>query len=448
MKKVDNSNQELKAYKFELSIRKHSKQHKNIIQTMGNCRKVWNTFLAQINQDYADYKTCQVLTQLNGGDKTKLKYDFAHSFDPYSDLSKQLPKLKKDLEYLALTSATILQLKTKTLADSIKKYRNGECGKISFKKKFNSNSFSCNFGIKPDLINNRIYIPKIGFIRFKNKSNREILGKIINVTISKSRDKFYISIQTKRNLSQINPLDLGLTPENSLIGIDMGVKKFITLSNNEYVEFEFQGKIIDSRNLNSSAIYKDAYEKLIKLQKQLSLKKKGSANFLKNKSQVSKQHKYIKDLRLDFLNKLSTALVRKYPYIAVEHLKIKNMTKSSKGNKSQPGRMVKQKRGLNRSITRQGWSIFFELLAYKLKYSYGTELIRINPKNTSLTCNKCKHTNKKNRKSQSKFVCMSCNYVANADNNASENIKSAGHAELLKVADCDCNANLTATKHK
>ena len=448
LKKVDNSNQELKAYKFELIVRDKSKLHKGLIQTIGNCRKVWNMYLAELNQDYSDYKTCQVLTHMNGGSKDDLKYEFNHNFDPYLDLSKKLPKLKKDLPYLALTSSTVLQMKVKTLSDSVVKYRKGECGAITFKKKFQGNSFSCNFGLKPDLANNRIYIPKLGYIRYRNNKHRDILGKIINITISKEQDKFYISIQTKRNLSQINPTDLNLTPENSMIGIDMGVKNLITISDGKYVEFEFQGKKIDSRKLNSTNLYKKDYLKLNNLQKSLSKKKKGSKNFLKAKKKVSKQYKHIKDLRLDFLHKLSTAIVIKYPYIAVEDLKIKNMSHSSKGTIKQPGRKVKQKRGLNRVITRQGWGILFIFLEYKLKYLYGTNLTKVNPKNTSRKCNKCGYTNKKNRKSQSSFVCINCNHSANADDNASNNIKSAGLAELLIVADCHCDVKPRTKKSK
>lgn len=439
---------ELKGYKFELIVRKNSKIHQGLLQTMGNCRKVWNLFLHQLNEDYYDYKTCQVLTNMNGGLKDALKYEFNHHFDPYSDLSKQLPILKKELKYLTLTSSTILQIQTKTLADSIKKYRKGECGAIEFKKKFNSNSFSCNFGIKVDLENNRVYIPKLGYIRYRNSSNREIKGKVINVTVSKELEKFYISIQTKRTLSQVNPLDLGLTPENNMIGIDMGVKNFITLSDGKYVEFEFQGKILDSRNLNCASIYQKEYNKLGKLQKSFAKKIKHSNNWIKFKKKISKQNKHIKDLRLDFLHKLSTALVNKFPYIAVEQLKIKNMSKSAKGTIEQPGRKVKQKKGLNRSISRQGWGMFFGFIRYKLKYIYGTILVDVNPKNTSRKCNICGYTNKKNRKSQSEFVCISCKHTANADENASNNIKSAGLAELLKVADCDCKLNSCATLYK
>ena len=448
MKKVDNSNQELKAYKFELIVRDKSKLHKGLIQTIGNCRKVWNMYLAELNQDYSDYKTCQVLTHMNGGSKDDLKYEFNHHFDPYSDLSKKLPKLKKDLPYLALTSSTALQMKVKTLSDSVVKYRKGECGAITFKKKFQGNSFSCNFGLKPDLANNRIYIPKLGYVRYRNKSNRDILGKIINITISKEQDKFYISIQTKRNLSQINPTDLNLTPENSMIGIDMGVKNLITISDGKYVEFEFQGKKIDSRNLNSSSLYNKEYDKLGRLQKTLARKTKNSNNYILIKKQITKQHKHIRNIRFDFLQKLTTALVIKYPYIAVEKLKVKNMSQSAQGTLIKPGRRVKQKKGLNRSITRQGWSMCFAFLEYKLKYLYGTKLIWVNPKNTSRKCNKCGYINKKNRKSQSSFVCINCNHSANADDNASDNIKDAGQAELLNNADKYWNTHLNSILNK
>jgi putative transposase len=112
------------------------------------------------------------------------------------------------------------------------------------------------------------------------------------------------------------------------------------------------------------------------------------------------------------------------------------MTSKTKGTVEKPSKNASAKRGLNRVITQQSWGLFFELLEYKLS-ERGGQLIKVDPKYTSQTCNKCGHISKENRQSQSKFVCTSCGYSANADINASKNILDRGmhgNNALLKIA--------------
>jgi len=120
-------------------------------------------------------------------------------------------------------------------------------------------------------------------------------------------------------------------------------------------------------------------------------------------------------------------LVESYDFIAAEDLKVKNMTKSAKGTLAKPGKNVKAKSGLNRSILSQGWSIFLKMLEYKSDW-YGKRLVKVDPRYTSQTCNKCGYVSKKNRKSQAKFVCGSCWLKINADLNAARVILQRGLA--------------------
>lgn len=308
---------------------------------------------------------------------------------------------------------------TKDLSDAFVDFKSKSKGMVKAKKK-HINKFSFNSSIKLDIENSRIFIPKIGYTRFKQ--TRPILGKPFNVTISKQVDKWFVTIQTKRDLSPINPTELGLT--DKVVGIDLGIKKFIAIS--EDLDFEFRGKIYNTLKIQNIDIYGDKFEQLAKLQKKLSKKQVASKNFIKMKKKIAKLHKHIADTRQDFLHKLSTAIVKKYPNIAVENLKIKNMSKSSKGTKIKPGKNVKSKQGLNRSILRQGWGMFLTFLAYKLKYNYNVELMKFNPKNTSRKCSRCGHIHKNNRKSQAVFLCVKCGFKCNADKNSSYNISAAG----------------------
>lgn len=107
------------------------------------------------------------------------------------------------------------------------------------------------------------------------------------------------------------------------------------------------------------------------------------------------------------------------------------MSKSAKGTVEEPGKNVKAKSGLNKSILDQGWHEFQRQLGYKLDWA-GGRLILVNPKNTSRCCPRCGHTSKENRKTQAQFKCVSpnCGYTENADLVGAINVLRAGHAQL------------------
>jgi putative transposase len=151
------------------------------------------------------------------------------------------------------------------------------------------------------------------------------------------------------------------------VGLDVGVSLVVADSN---------GKKVKPLELT-----RELY-KLRKKAKQLSRKKKGSNNRAKAKAKLAKANLKIANKRKDFLHKLSFQYAENQGIVVVEDLKIKNMTKSAKGTVETPGRQVKQKQGLNRSITQQSWGMFFELLEYKL-HQRGGQLIKVDPKHTS-----------------------------------------------------------------
>jgi len=113
----------------------------------------------------------------------------------------------------------------------------------------------------------------------------------------------------------------------------------------------------------------------------------------------------------------------------MEDLRIANMTKSAKGTVEKPGKNVKAKSGLNRSILNQGWYLFQKLIEYKMFWS-GGKVVYVDPKYTSQKCSRCGHIAKENRKTQSVFKCVECKYELNADLNASKNILAEGHSVI------------------
>ena len=195
----------------------------------------------------------------------------------------------------------------------------------------------------------------------------------------------------------------------------MGIVRFATLSDGTFYE-----------PLNS---FKHHQDSLRKAQQSLSRKEKFSNNWHKAKSRVQRIHSHIADARNDFLHKVSTVISKNHAMVAVEDLKVRNMSKSAAGSVEEPGTNVSAKSGLNKSILDQGWGEFHRQLEYKLAWNGGT-LVKVSPQNTSRTCPECGHVSGENRRSQASFKCVKCGFEQNADLVGAVNILRAGHARI------------------
>lgn len=289
----------------------------------------------------------------------------------------------------------------KAICDGLKKTK----GMPKFKKKGRNDSFRYPQGFQ--LNKNSIFLPKIGWMKFHK--SREIVGKAKNITVSRKGKSWYVSIQTEIEIQ---------TPKHqsqSVIGADLGVTRFLTLSDGTYYE-----------PLNA---FRKQEQKLRREQRKLSRKIKFSKNWHMQKHKVTKQHIKITNSREDYLHKLTSRLSKNHAVIVLEDLRIKNMSKSAKGTLENPGRNVKAKSGLNKSILDQSWHKFRTMLEYKMRDT-GGQVIYINPRNTSCTCPECKHASKANRRSQSEFECEQCHHSGNADEIAARNILAVGHTVL------------------
>ncbi len=166
-----------------------------------------------------------------------------------------------------------------------------------------------------------------------------------------------------------------------------------------------------------------------RLQRKLARQTKGSKRRNQTKLAIAKISTREKDRRKDWIEKATTKLVRNYDLIAIEDLKIKNMTRSAKGTVERPGKNVAQKSGLNRVILSQGWGLFRKRLTDKANgATTPVEIVFVNPAYTSMRCSECGHAEQENRKSQAVFACTNCGHTDNADLNAAKNILAAGHA--------------------
>ncbi|MDN3509596.1 MAG: transposase [Candidatus Neptunochlamydia sp.] len=246
--------------------------------------------------------------------------------------------------------------------------------------------------------------------RFKfDEKNRDLfLLKIRWVVCRKSRSikgkHWYISIQTEHEQK------IHSHTSNSIIEIDMGIKKFTTFSS---------GKVF--KPLNSFAKLK---AKLKRYQRRLTKKTKFSTNWKKQKRKIAPLCEHIARARRDYLHKILMEISKNHPMVVVEELQVKNMSKSAKENEESFRKNVKAKSGLNRAILDQRWSIFSSILDYKLE-ELESQLVKVPP---HYPC--CKHQAKESRKTQSRFVYESCGHAANANDIGAINILARGQSSI------------------
>ena len=370
-----------KAFKFE--IMPNGNQIRRIKQFCGCSRFVFNRALAWQNEQY--------------------EQDNSFKFS-YTKIANLLPQWKKELVWLKECHSQVLQQSLKDLESAFKNFFQQRADFPKFKKKGVKESFRFPQGCKLEQQNSRIWLPKIGWVRYRN--SREVIGEIKNVTVSQKCGRFFVSIQTEFEY-QI-PIHNG-----GEIGIDMGAARFATLSNGEYFE-----------PVNAFKTYKG---KLAKLQKRLKNKVKFSQNWQKLKAKIAKLHHKITNCRKDFLHKISTQISKNHAMIYIEYLQVANMSKSAKGTVEQHGKNVAAKSGLNRAILDQSWFEFRRQLSYKTQWRGGF-LVAVPPQNSSRTCPCCGHISKENRQTQAHFECVECGYTENADVVGALNVLGRGRA--------------------
>ncbi|MCX4149022.1 MULTISPECIES: transposase [Paraburkholderia] len=260
--------------------------------------------------------------------------------------------------------------------------------------------------MKLDRENGRISLPKLGYMRYRN--SRMVLGEVRSATVSHRAGKWYVSILTRREVEQ--PI-----PHGPVVGIDVGVARFATLSDGTFIA--------------PLASFKKHEQRLAKYQRRMARKVKGSSNWKKAKARVQRIHARISNARSDFLHKASNEISKSHAMIAVEDMQVRNMSKSASGTADAPGRNIRAKSGLNKSILDQGWFEFRRQLEYKTAWRGGF-FVAVPPQNTSRTCPSCGHISADNRRTQALFACVRCSHEANADHVGAINVLERGQRLL------------------
>lgn len=255
-----------KAFKFELMP--NGAQIRKMKQFCGCSRFVFNRTLAEHQQ--------------------KREQDPKHSFNRIRANTK-LPKWKKELAWLKECHSQVLQSAIVDLETAFKNFFAKRTDFPKFKKKGEKDSFRFPQGCKLEQQNNRIWLPKIGWVRYRN--HRSISGSLKNVAVSQKCGKWYVAIQTEFETETPKP-------NGSEIGIDMGVVRFATLSDGQFFE-----------PINA---FKTLKGKLAKLQRRFKNKTKFSKNWQKLKAKISKLHHRIANIRKNYLHQISSAISKNH----------------------------------------------------------------------------------------------------------------------------------------
>ncbi len=372
----------LQAFKYE--IKPNGQQLRDMRRFAGACRFVFNKALALQKSNH------------EAGDK----------FINYVVMAKHLTAWRNSAETSWLSDAPVhpLQHALKDLEWAYKNFFAKRADFPRFKKKGMGDSFRYPDAkqFKIDAGNRRLFLPMLGWLRYHN--SREMLGLAKNITVSSAGGKWFVSIQTEREVEQT-------IPKGGAVGIDMGIARFATLSDGTF-----------HAPLNS---FKRHENRLRRYQRAMSRKVKFSNNWKKAKARITKLHQKIGNVRRDYLHKATTTISQNHAMVCIEDLQVRNMSKSAVGTIDQPGRNVRAKSGLNKAILDQGWFEFRRQLEYKLQWQGGF-LVPVPPQNMSRTCPSCGHVSADNRQTQARFVCVECGFEENADLVGAINILSRG----------------------
>jgi putative transposase len=359
------------------------------------CRAVWNTGLEQ-----------------------RREYRRRGAWISYQEQCRQLTEAKREpgLEWLADAPSHPLQ---QTLRDLEQACKIHGTRKVRWRRKAQT-SPSFRF---PDPTNGRldverlsrrwgkVRLPRFGWVRFR--WTRSLGGTVRNATVRRDGCRWYISFHVDDRVAEAAPN--GKPP----VGVDRGVAVAVATSDGELRNREF--------------VTPGEAKRLKRLQQKLSRslrvhgRNKRSKRRDATRAQLGRLNARIRDRRADFAAWTANRLTCRHGLIAVEDLRIKNMTRSARGTVERPGMNVRQKAGLNRSILDKSWGGFVLALEHKARYT-GAQIVKVDPAYTSQRCSRCGHVDGKSRESQARFRCTACGHRDNADVNAAKNILAAGLA--------------------
>lgn len=358
-------------------------------QCLGATRFVWNHFL--------------------GENRTQMQAHRADASQPkpnisFFSLGKEFTQFRKRIDWLRELPFAPIRYTLKYQADAWQQCFQSGKGFPQFKSKWYDQD-SVSFPLAAfKLVGKSLHLAKIGQVVLSG-SNPYPQGEPRMVTITECSGKFYATVCYA----------LETLPKNEngkVVGIDMNVGQFATSAGEIRHKPEVEKLAAKRRRLQRKLARRQGPNR--------SQGQQPSKRYLLVRSRYAKVSRQLVNRKDNWQHQESRRLANQYQYVVVEALNVKGMTKSAKGTVAQPGKNVKAKSGLNRSILSTGWS------GLKQKLKYKTTVIEVDPRWTSQQCNQCGYVDQENRKTQAGFACVACGHSGNADVNAAFNILALG----------------------
>lgn len=323
----------------------------------------------------------------------------------YPSQARELTAIRAEVPWIAECPIDAQQQALRDLDVAYRNFFEGRAGYPKPRRKFVNDAFripSSRIG-DVEVLNAkwaRIRLPKIGYVKFR--LTRPMRGDVGNVTVVREANGWHISFACE--FDHEVPIN-----DNPPVGIDRGIANNVALSTGEMYSMPKDG--LEERHTN--------------WQRVASLRKGRSKRQAKARRHAARVAAKIARKRTHWQHVVTTRVSRRFGVAVIENLNVKGMMASAAGTVEEPGKNVAQKRGLNRSIARAAWFRFETFLTYKLAY-LGGDVVKVDPRYTSVTCAECGSRDKGNRENQAKFHCLSCGHEEHADVNAAINILRAG----------------------
>ena len=381
----------LKAYRFKLMPDK--RQEETFRQWLGTTRYVYNLCLQYKKTLYADH----------GISISK------------NDVQKELAAIRNETPWMADVHSQVMQATTDRLFRSydafFRRVKKGEApGFPKFTNKGRHKSFLFKQGVKLLANEPKVFLPKIGHVRFRK--SQESIGTVKTASIQREPSGWYICIVCEENA-------VPLPRAEGIVGIDLGLKHAVVTSD---------GEVFDGPKALVRFVVR-----LKRAQKHLSRTKKRSNNRKKAIAEVSRLHERIRDIRKNFLHKTSSQLIRENQTIIVEDLQAANMMRRCKpkpnGDSSFARNGQAAKRGLNRSFADAGLGMLAAMLEYKAAWA-GRTFVRVPAAYTSMDCHCCGWRKQDLILADREWECEGCGAQHDRDGNAARNILKRGMDKL------------------
>jgi putative transposase len=320
----------------------------------------------------------------------------------YNEQCAQLTAARAEYVWLAAGSHVVQQQALRDFAQAMRSFFNGTRRRPTWRKTGIHEGFR-QVGFKTRHLKRlsgrygQVWVPKVGWVRFRWTRNIPGAVKSYRVTLDRS-GRWHIAFAAV-------PSPIQGPDDGSVVGVDRGVTVSTALSTGEM--------------LHAPGLRPGETMRLRRLQQRLSRARRGSHRRAQTRLAIARLRARETDRRHDWVEKTTTDLARRFDTIRVEDLDVRAMTHSARGTVECPGTNVAQKRGLNREIHRQGWG----RLVARLKNKAAGRVESVPAAYTSQRCSKCGHVAPENRKSQAIFQCVACGGgPCNADVNAARNI--------------------------